>query len=88
MSSLVRFAKKARLRFDLHSGKHMILYPERVLELNDSAAAIAQKIDGTRDVVTIVRELVAEHGGKEEDIARDVDEVLTALRDKGVVEVG
>ena len=37
----VRLAPKARLRFDARSGKHVLLYPERGLELTESAARIA-----------------------------------------------
>ena len=39
--SRVRLARKARLRHDPLSGKTMLLYPERGLELTDTAAAIA-----------------------------------------------
>jgi coenzyme PQQ biosynthesis protein PqqD len=82
----LKLAKKARLRFDRHSGKHMIVYPERGLELNASAAAIAQKLDGTRDAQTIVDELVREHAADRDEVARDVTSFLEDLRAKGLLE--
>lgn len=38
----VCLASKARLRHDPQSGRHVLLYPERGLELSESAAAIAR----------------------------------------------
>ena len=66
-----KLARKARLRFDRHSGGHMIIYPERGLALNESAAAIAKLCDGTRTVAAIVGELATEAGvpsGARDDI--------------------
>ena len=84
-----RLAKKARLRFDRHSGKHMLVYPERGLVLNDSAAMIAKKCDGTRTMQQIVDELAveanvapSERAGLETDVAQFVD----ALARKGLLE--
>jgi coenzyme PQQ biosynthesis protein PqqD len=59
LSFVPRLAKKARLRFDRHSGGHMIVYPERGLALNESAAEIAKRCDGTRSVERIIEELVS-----------------------------
>ena len=84
-------AKKARLKHDRHSNKTMILYPERGLELNDAAAAIAEKCDGTRSIATIVDELANEHEGDRAVravIETDVLAFVTMLRDKGLLELG
>ncbi len=78
-----RLAKRARLRFDRHSGKHMLMYPERGLELNESAAAVVKRIDGTRSVSAIVDELARETGA---DVKADVLELLEDLRKKGLFE--
>ena len=40
LASRPRLASKVRLRFDARSGKQILLYPERGLELTDSAARI------------------------------------------------
>ena len=67
----------------------MLVYPERGLELNDSAAAIAKKCDGTRSVDAIVDELARELDATAETrIAIDADVVafLTSLRQRGLLE--
>ena len=78
----MKLAKKARLRFDRHAGRWMIMYPERGLALNESGAAIAQKLDGTRTLDVIVAELVAEHGANPDDIHA----FIADLEKKGLVE--
>ncbi len=83
LSSLPKLAKKARLRFDRHSGGHMLVYPERGLALNESAAKIVERCDGTRTVGAIVEELGREAGT---DVERDVLELLAQLQKKGLLE--
>ena len=88
-SFVPKLAKKARLRFDRHSGKTMLFYPERGIELNDSAAAIAKKCDGSRSVDVIVDELAREfEAGTEARASIDGDVVafVTDLRDRGLLE--
>ena len=79
---MIKLAKKARLRFDRHDGRWMIIYPERGLALNESGAAIAQKLDGTRTLDRVIAELVAEHGADPEDIRAFVAD----LEKKGLIE--
>jgi coenzyme PQQ biosynthesis protein PqqD len=87
-SFVPRLAKKARLKLDRHANKYMILYPERGLELNDTAAAIARKCDGARSIAVITDELVREHeGAPREAIEQDVIAFFTDLRDKGLLEI-
>ena len=83
-----KLAKKARLRFDRHEQKHMLIYPERGLVLNDSAAAIAQKCDGTRTIDVITDELVREFDAASDRAAirADVEAFVVDLRDKGLLE--
>jgi pyrroloquinoline quinone biosynthesis protein D len=84
-----RLARQARLRFDARSGKHVLLYPERGLELGDSAAEIALLCTGNDTVAGIVDHLAARHPG--EDRARidaDVTAFLTALEERGLLELG
>jgi pyrroloquinoline quinone biosynthesis protein D len=82
-----KLAKKARLQLDRHANKYMIIYPERGLELNDAAAEIAKKCDGTRSIAGIAEELAKEHGGASRGaIEEDVAAFVTMLRDKGLLE--
>jgi coenzyme PQQ biosynthesis protein PqqD len=78
-----KLAKKARLKFDRHSGQHMLMYPERGLALNESAAEIIKRCDGTRSFEEIVTALSAEVGT---DVRADVTEILEDLRKKGLLE--
>jgi coenzyme PQQ biosynthesis protein PqqD len=73
-----RLVPKARLRVDPRSGKHMILYPERGLELTESAARIAKLCAGDLTVAGIVDRLAAAHA--DADHKRIEDEVLVFLR--------
>ena len=86
ISFVPKLAKKARLRFDRHSGKHMIVYPERGLVLNDSAAAIAKRCDGTRTVGDIALELATEAGAERTIVERDVLAFVEMLGEKGLLE--
>ncbi|MDB5213909.1 MAG: putative Coenzyme synthesis protein [Myxococcaceae bacterium] len=83
-----RLAKKARLKLDRHANKYMIIYPERGLELNDAAAQIAQKCDGSRSIAAITDELAKEHDGAPRAVIEaDVLAFVTMLRDKGLLEL-
>jgi coenzyme PQQ biosynthesis protein PqqD len=84
-----KLAKKARLKLDRHANKYMIIYPERGLELNDAAAQIAQKCDGSRSIAAIADELAKEHDGAPRAVIEaDVLAFVTMLRDKGLLELG
>jgi coenzyme PQQ biosynthesis protein PqqD len=88
-SFVPKLAKKARLRFDRHSGGHMLVYPERGLALNESAAEIAKRCDGTRTMDQIVDELVAKAGADVNaagPIRRDVFAFVDELAKKGLLE--
>jgi coenzyme PQQ biosynthesis protein PqqD len=84
----VRLAARVRLRFDRHSGKVVLLYPERGLELNETAARIAELCGEERRVADLV-ELVAARGAvaPRAVIERDVLAFLSALDDRGLLEV-
>lgn len=81
-----RLAKKARLRFDRHSGGYMIVYPERGLALNESAAEIAKRCDGTRTIARIAEELAEESGASVEVTLPDVLAFVERLAERGLIE--
>ena len=83
----VRLAAKARLRRDRLTGKQFLLYPERGLELSDSAARIVQLCVGERAVAAIVDELAAASGEPRERIESEVLSFLGALADRGLLVV-
>jgi coenzyme PQQ biosynthesis protein PqqD len=73
-----RLAGKARLRVDPRSGKHMILYPERGLELTETAARIAKLLGQGLTVAAIVEKLASAYA--DADHQRLEDEVMGFLR--------
>jgi coenzyme PQQ biosynthesis protein PqqD len=73
-----RLAGKARLRVDPRSGKRVLLYPERGLELSETAARITELCGRGLTVAAIVDALAAAHAGA--DRGRIEDEVLAFLR--------
>ncbi len=81
-----RIAPKARLKWDAHASRYLLLYPERGLALSDSAAAILKLCDGVRSVDAIVFDLV--QGQPESDpstIRSDVLTFLQEMRRRGLV---
>ena len=81
-----RIAPKARLVFDSTRGKHMLLYPERGLELNAAAHAILTLCDGHHNVGRIL-ELLTERFARTEPatLERDVTTFIAQLVDRGVL---
>jgi coenzyme PQQ biosynthesis protein PqqD len=80
-----KLAAKVRLKHDRHDGVWMLLYPERGQVLNASAAAIAQKLDGTRTIDDIAAELAREHGAPVAEVHADVAALVEQLAAKGLL---
>ena len=55
--SIPRLAAKARLKFDKVREKHLLLLPEKVVVLNETAASILTLCDGIRTVHTITEKM-------------------------------
>jgi len=83
----VRLAAKVRLQRDRVSGKVFLLYPERGLELSDSAARIVALCGEDRTVAAIVDELTTASGEPRERIETEVISFLRALDDRGLLVV-
>ena len=81
-------APKARLRFDRTSGGYLLLYPERGLALNATAANILKLCDGELTVDGIVEKLQGEYIDRSaEELRRDVLEFLEEMSRRGLVRV-
>ncbi len=86
LDSRPRLARKARLRFDRKSERYLLLYPERGLELNPSAGAIAALVTGERTVAAIVDALAAQHPERARAVLeRDVLVFLASLEERGLL---
>ena len=86
----VRLARKVRLRRDPRSGKMMLLYPERGLELSDTAAEIAALCTAGRTAAAIVDALCARYAGDDAvssraRIEQDVGAFLRTLAARGLL---
>lgn len=77
---------KAIVRADRRSGRCLLLYPERGLELSDAAEAIVRCCTGAYEVREIIAHLVDRYGPEHRDaIGHDVCAFLQRLMDRGLV---
>jgi coenzyme PQQ biosynthesis protein PqqD len=82
-----RLAKKARLRRDKVEGKHLLLYPERGLALNHTAARIVELCTGAATVEQIVAQLAGEFPERSAaDIGGEVAAFLGELAERALIE--
>jgi pyrroloquinoline quinone biosynthesis protein D len=89
MSSLARprLKPKVRHRFDLRTGRYLLLYPETGLELNNSAMEIARLCTGDYTVDDIAGLIALAHGDVSLiDITREVQAFLQALAGRGLLQ--
>ena len=82
-----RLATGVRLREDPERGT-LLLAPERVIVLDAIAAEIVRRCDGLVSVDALVAALAKEFDAPPERIAEDVAKLLSALAEKGLVELG
>jgi len=82
-----RLAAKARLRYDRHSDRHMLLYPEKGLALNATGTEIVKLCTGEQTVREIIANLCARYDGSStEKLEQEVFGFLEALRTRGLLE--
>ena len=82
-----RLAAKARLRFDARTSRYLLLYPEKGMQLNGTAADIVQLCTGERTVGEIIAELATKYAPQpRESIEREVLSFLTALADRQLID--
>lgn len=72
-----KLAAKARLRKDAKSGRHLLLYPERGMELNATGVAILELCDGQATVSDIVETLARRYATTPAELVES--EVLSFL---------
>lgn len=82
-----RLSPKVRLRFDRRTGRHLLLYPETGLELNDTATAIARLCTGEWTIDEMADRLTRTYDDVSPDeIRREVCKFLDVLADRGLVQ--
>ena len=81
-----RLAKGVRLQSDPATGKSVLLFPEGVVELNETAHEILARCDG-RTVSKIVQALAEEYDADLDALATDVRETLADLQQRRLIEL-
>jgi coenzyme PQQ biosynthesis protein PqqD len=83
-----RLASKARLRWDAVEKRHLLVFPEAAMLLNESATAILKLCDGERQLEQIVDALVEQFTGADRSvITNEVTALLVRLQTRGLVEM-
>jgi pyrroloquinoline quinone biosynthesis protein D len=80
-----RLASGVRLEIDATTGKGVLLFPEGILELNETAQDIITRCDG-HTLREIVLGLAQEYDADLEILAMDVRETLADLQRRRLVE--
>lgn len=77
----LRIAPGYRLQWEPAQNCHVLLYPEGMVQLNPSAAAVLEFCDGSLDADGIVAALEAKYPGA--DLAADVRQFLEVADERG-----
>ena len=87
ISDLARpsLANSVRKQIDPATGKCVLLYPEGIVELNETADEILSCCDG-RTVGEIIRKIAEEYDANRESLASDVRETLSDLQRRKLIE--
>ncbi|HEY5744398.1 MAG TPA: pyrroloquinoline quinone biosynthesis peptide chaperone PqqD [Terrimicrobiaceae bacterium] len=80
-----RLAKHARLRRDPLTDRPLLLYPEGVLELEETAEAILLLCGHGMTVAEIILQLAGQFEGSLEQITLDVWQCLNSVADRGLI---
>ena len=85
-SAQPRLARGVRLQTDSKTGNSVLLFPEGVLELNETAQEILTRCDG-RTVSEIIQALAEEYNVDLEMLGADVRETLADLQRRKLIEL-
>lgn len=64
-----------RFQFEPAQNGHVLLYPEGMIKLNESASEIGKLIDGERDVAAIIAKLDEQYPGVP-DLGDDIEQFM------------
>ena len=85
-SAQPRLTRGVRLQTDSKTGNSVLLFPEGVLELNETAQDIVSRCDG-RTVSEIIQALAEEYNVDLEMLGGDVQETLADLQRRKLIEL-
>ena len=75
-----------RFQYEPAQKGHVLLYPEGMIKLNESAALIGGLIDGQRDVAAIIGELNSQFPGVPE-LGNDIEQFMEVARAEHWIEL-
>ena len=82
-------APKARLRWDRQTSRYLLLYPERGLVLNPTAADVVQLCTGEHTVGAIIDRLAAKYAREPRaSVEREVLAFLGQMAERGLIRSG
>lgn len=76
-----KLSRLFRLQWEPAQNKHVLLYPEGMVQLNDSAAEILKRCDGQRTTADIVNDLETTFSASE--LQADVEDFLRFAQERG-----
>lgn len=79
-----KLSRRFRLQFEPAQSRWVLLYPEGMVQLNDSAAEILKRCDGQRSLPDIVTEL--EQAFNAQDLAPQVQALLEEGQRRGWID--
>lgn len=86
-SSAIRLSPGMRLQWERTQDQHVLLYPEGMVQLNESAAMILGLCDGSRTAQSIIDELrqrfAHDPADPSDTLAADILEFIAAARSRG-----
>ncbi|WP_416139762.1 pyrroloquinoline quinone biosynthesis peptide chaperone PqqD [Halomonas sp. HK25] len=86
-TSVCRLRPGWRLQWEESQQRHVLLYPEGMVQLNDTAGAILTQLDGRRDVDSVIEELEARYPEAPTGaIAQDVRDFLVEATQQGWIQ--
>ena len=85
-SAQPRLARGVRLQADSKTGNTVLLFPEGVLELNETANDILVRCDG-RTVSAIIQALAEDYDVDPQMLGADVRETLADLQQRKLIEL-
>lgn len=82
-----RWRQGYRFQFEPAQNGHVLLYPEGMIKLNESASAIGGLIDGERTVEAIIAALDEKFPGVPE-LGTDIEQFMEVARAEHWIELG
>ena len=81
-AEIPRYARGVRMHTEGDEAAYLLV-PEGVLDLNPSARAILELVDGSRSTSEIAAVLAQRYEAPHEELLSDVHELCTSLRSRG-----